>query len=119
MWALSNLTWPSAAASIQTSAETVAAQITTELNSAVALLDAIKADAAYSRHPLSSQAEALLTLRAELDGLLNNGLVITASPYMFEVGTKQSSGQYLNPQTAITTLGGKAAGHRGQKPTNG
>lgn len=107
MWNQSTLTWPASAQAIQTSAETVTAQVTTELSSAVALLDAIKADAAYSRHPLSSQAEALLTLRAELDALLCDGQVITASPYAFQVGNKQSSGQYLNPQSAINVLAKK------------
>ncbi|MFT6986226.1 MAG: hypothetical protein ACJAT7_002049 [Psychromonas sp.] len=118
MWENSLLTWPNAAQVIQTAAEAVTGQTGAEMQAAAALLEARKSDANYSRHPLSVEAEALLGLRADLDILLNQGTVLTASPYQFEVGNIQPSGDYLNPQAAIKTLVNKLGDHVDQnRPT--
>lgn len=103
----SALSWPSAAQTIQTSAESVTDSVDSAMTNAVAKLTAIESEANYSRHPLSSEAESLLGLRAELDALLNQGQVLTASPYQFQVGNQQTSGSYLNPQTALKVLASK------------
>lgn len=105
------LTWPTTAQTIQTSAEAVTNQISTETNSAVAKLTAIQSDAGYSQHPLSAEANALSGLRDDLNSLLNNGTIISATPYQFEVGEQQTTGFYLNPQTAINVLTNKLRDH--------
>lgn len=104
MWIQSQLTWADTAQSIQTSAERVTTQIGTVMNSAVGRLTPLTGEANFSRHPLSSAAENLLGLRTDLEQLLTQGQVLTASPYQFQVGDKQVSGDYFNPQTAINTL---------------
>jgi hypothetical protein len=104
---LSALTWPTSPASIQASAESVTGAVDGAMSAALAKLTAIESDANYGRHPLSTEAEALLGLRTDLDSLLNQGQVLTASLYQFQVGTKQASGHYLNPQTAIKILTAK------------
>jgi hypothetical protein len=103
----SSLTWPTIAHTIQTRAETVTTQISTAMDDAVGKLTALTSEANYSRHDLSHEAEALLNLRDELDALLNQGQVLTASPYQFQVGSEQGAGYYLTPQSAIATLTAK------------
>ena len=104
---LSQLTWPNTAAALQASAETVSASLNSEITAAASKLGAIESDAAYTRHPLSTQAEALAGLRSELNAMRVRGNIITASPYSFQVGSKQATGSYLNPQTALKTLAEK------------
>ncbi|WP_375750958.1 hypothetical protein [Vibrio sp. HN007] len=81
------------------------------MNNAVGRLTALQGDAAYSRHPLSTEAEALLGLRADLELLLSQGTVLSVNPYQFHVGNKLDSGCYLNPQTAIKVLTQKMRDH--------
>ncbi|WP_019615472.1 hypothetical protein [Psychromonas ossibalaenae] len=106
-WVNSLLTWPNAAQSIQTGAETVTTQVGTTMVEATARLTPLVGDANYSRHPLSLEAEALLGLRVDLDALLSQGTVLTVSPYQFQVGDQQTSGAYLNPQQAVNCLADK------------
>ncbi|WP_019615083.1 hypothetical protein [Psychromonas ossibalaenae] len=106
-WVNSPLTWPSVAQSIQTDAETVTTEVGTIMDEATARLTPLISDANYTRHPLSVEAQALLGLRDDLDLLLTQGVVLTASPYQFQVGDQQASGAYLNPQQAVSCLAAK------------
>ena len=105
MWVQTALAWSNKAKFIQTSAEGVTEQVDTTMDAALANLINIESDAGYSPHPLSKDAAALSSLRNDLDNLLNQGQVITASPY--QVGNEQNSGHYLNPQTAVEILTAK------------
>lgn len=107
----SSLMWPNLANDLQESAESVIEQLGANMDGAVARLNAITEDASYARHPLSSIAEAQLGLRADLERLLTQGQVLTASPYQYQVGTQQDSGKYMNPQTAMTILAAKLNDH--------
>lgn len=107
MWTQPPLTWPNSAQAIQTSSESVTNQIGAKMESAVGRLTNLEGDANYGRHPLSTDAEALLELRADLASLLTQGTVLSASPYQFQVGSSFESGHYLNPQAAITVLKAK------------
>lgn len=104
MWTQSQLTWPNTAQTIQTSAEAVTSQVGTAMSEAEGRLTALEGDANFGRHSLSSEAEALLGLRAELNSLLVNGTVLSATPYQFQVGDKLDSGSYLSPTNAVNTL---------------
>ncbi|NAW86326.1 hypothetical protein [Photobacterium halotolerans] len=106
-WQQSSLTWPHSAASIQTQAETVTAEVGNTAAQAAGQLEAIAGKVTFQRHPLSTEAEALLGLRAELNALLQSGTVLTVSPYMHQIGSELQSGRYLNPQQAINHLAGK------------
>lgn len=111
MWQQSSLTWPDSAQAIQSSAVAVTNQIGTSMNSAAGRLTSLESDAQYGRHSLSESAQALLKLRGELESLLVKGTVLSVSPYQFQVGTKFSSGAYLNPQTATKVLVDKLRDH--------
>lgn len=104
MWTQSPLTWPNSAQTIQTSAEAVTSKVGTAMSEAEDRLIALEGDANFGRHSLSSEAEALLGLRAELNSLLVNGAVLSATPYQFQVGDKLDSGSYLSPTNAVKTL---------------
>lgn len=103
-WTLSPITWPTVAQTIQTSAEAVTSQIGTKMSAAQQTLIALEGDANFGRHALSSEAQALLGLRDELNTLLVSGTVITVTPYQFQVGEKLDSGSYLSPTNAVKAL---------------
>ncbi|MGF1696543.1 hypothetical protein L4C54_12785 [Vibrio lamellibrachiae] len=98
------ITWPTSAQTIQTSAETVTDQIGTEMNNALSRLTPLESDANYGRHPLSVEAGALLGLRDDLEALIEQGTVISATPYQYEVGQRVESGHYLTPDNARNLL---------------
>lgn len=97
---MTNLTWPRSAQTIQTSAEQVTDQIGTTMNEAVNRLTPFESDANYGRHSLSSEAEALLSLRGDLESLIEQGTIISATPYQYDVG----QGCVLTPQQARNKL---------------
>ncbi len=104
MWNSTALKWPATTSDIQTGSESITDKIDTEMNSAVERLMSIEGEADFQRHPLGVDADALLSLRASLENLLVQGQVLTATPYQFQVGEKQSSGCYLNPQKAVEVI---------------
>ncbi|PMJ92870.1 hypothetical protein [Vibrio sp. 10N.261.55.A7] len=101
------ITWPTNAQTIQTRAETVTDQIGTEMNNALSRLTTLESDADYGRHPLSVEAGVLNGLRDDLNSLIQQGTVISATPYQYEVGQKLESGYYLTPNNARDTLTAK------------
>lgn len=104
MWKQSLLSWPSRSQIIQTNAETVTDQISTNMNEALNRLTPLKSDANYGRHALSSEAETLLGLRSDLESLIEQGTIISATPYQYDVGQWLESGCVLTPQQARNTL---------------
>ena len=110
-WINTALTWPSSAQTLQTSSESVTNQLATEMNNAVGRLTLLTGDANFQRHPLSVDAEKLLGLRDDLESLLTQGQLLTATPYQFQVGEQQNSGSYLNPQKALEVLCTKLRDH--------
>ena len=104
---MNNLTWPNTAQIIQTNAETVTDQIGTNMNEAVNRLTHLKSDANYGRHALSSEAETLLGLRGDLESLIEQGTIISTSPYQYGVGQRLDSGCVLTPQQARNILAAK------------
>lgn len=103
-WQQCSLNWPPSAASIKQQAESTTAQVAREAMAATERINALASDASYGRHPLSQDAEALLTLRGELNMLMQQGQVLTVHPYHFQVGDRLSSGCYLNPERAQKVL---------------
>jgi uncharacterized coiled-coil protein SlyX len=104
MWTQSPLTWPNTAQTIQTSTEAVTSQVGAAMNDSVNQLTPLISDADFGRHALSTDAEALLGLRDELNTLLNVGTVLTVNPYQFQVGNALDAGEYLSPKTAMDAL---------------
>lgn len=106
-WQHCSLNWPPSAASIQQQAESTTAQVAHEAMAATERINALASDANYGRHTLSQDAEALLTLRGELNMLMQQGQVLTVHPYQFQVGDRLSAGCFLNPKNATATLAEK------------
>ncbi|MDW6094198.1 hypothetical protein [Vibrio rhizosphaerae] len=105
MWTQSSLTWPTSANGIQTRASSVIGQVGADHGEN--RLSALESDAAFSRHPLSPDAQGLLNLRTELDHLLTQGQVLTVTPYQFQVGSESESGEVLDTDVAIKRLAEK------------
>jgi hypothetical protein len=104
-WQTASLTWPTD--SLQASAESVTNQVGSAMNTATGKLAAVSGDASFARNTLSASAVALLGLRSDLELLLNQGTVLSASLYQYQVGSELESGAYLNPQTAVKILAAK------------
>ncbi|EJL6470710.1 hypothetical protein NMR78_003190 [Vibrio cholerae] len=107
MWQNNALTWPASAGLIQTTAETVTQQVGSTMSAATGRLTNLQSDANLGRHPLSAEAEALLNLRGELNTFLNQGTVLSVTPYQFQMGERVESGCYLSPANATKTLAAK------------
>ncbi|MGI2872236.1 hypothetical protein ACRTC7_10805 [Vibrio fluvialis] len=107
MWQSVSLIWPYTASDIQNQAEAVTGQVGQTMADAAGRLANLESDANFGRHDLSIEAEALLGLRAELDSLLIVGVVLSATPYQFQVGDKLDSGSYLSPGNAVKALSAK------------
>ncbi|ENH7109791.1 hypothetical protein ABWJ26_000193 [Vibrio fluvialis] len=107
IWTQRPLIWPNTVETIQTSAEAVTSQVGTAMSEAEGRLTALEGDASFGRHSLSSEAEALLGLRDDLNDLLVSGTVLSVTPYQFQVGDKLDSGSYLSPGNAVKALSAK------------
>lgn len=104
MWKSTPLKWPDAAAAIQSDAEGITQSVREQMDAARERAESLLGDARFERHPLSEEAEALLALRRELEDLVVEGTVLSASPYQFQVGEKLSSGHYLSPVNAVNMV---------------
>ena len=118
-WQQSPLTWPLSAQEIQTRAEVVTSKIASEANQAAGRLTALKDKANYQRDALSTDAESLLTLRAELNALLTIGTVLTVSPYQYDVADSIGLDSYLSATNAVKTLTSKLRDHADKHRPNG
>lgn len=104
MWERASLKWPTAGSQIQASAEGVTESIPNQLFDATTRMKSLTGDASFGRHALSEEAQAILSLRDELDNLTVVGTVISATPYQFQVGERLESGSYLSPANAVKVL---------------
>ncbi|QMV16647.1 hypothetical protein [Vibrio spartinae] len=117
MWTQSSLTWPTSANEIQIRASSVIEQVGADHGEE--RLAALESDAAFGRHPLSQDAQALLNLRTELDRLLSQGQVLTVTPYQFQVGGESESGEILDTDTAVKRLAEKLRDYADMHRPNG
>lgn len=76
-------------------------------NKAVERIQALKGQVTFARHPLSTNAEALLGLRTELDTLLTSVQVLCVHPYQHGIGAVTQAGHHLAPDEAVTVLANK------------
>lgn len=104
MWNQSILTWPSTLTDINTQANGVLDSVPDNQTSALRALQSTAVRAEFERHPLSNEAEALIGLRGELNTLLTQGQMLSATPYQYGVGDSKSTGTVLSPENAIKTL---------------
>jgi hypothetical protein len=106
-WQLVSHQWPESAQAIQTSSELVLNQVNGVMDTAINKVKAIENKVAFTRHPLSSDAESLLAVRQQLDALLVQGQILCVHPYQYLVGTKSDNGDHLSAPVAVQTLANK------------
>ncbi|MCS0406678.1 hypothetical protein ND982_11555 [Vibrio diabolicus] len=106
-WKTASFRWSDSAQKVQTSAESVLTQVEGHSNKAVERIQALKGQVTFARHPLSTNAEALLGLRTELDTLLTSVQVLCVHPYQHGIGAVTQAGHHLAPDEAVTVLANK------------
>ncbi|MCS0029002.1 hypothetical protein R7Q40_11295 [Vibrio sp. 506] len=106
-WKTASFCWSGSTQNIQSSAEAVLTKVEGHSNKTVERIQALKGQVIFARHPLSTNAEALLNLRTELDALLTSGQVLCVHPYQHAIGTVTNSGNHLTPDEAVTVLANK------------
>lgn len=110
--------WPSQAQTIQTQSVHVLGQVGDVMNASVSRMAGLANQVSVKRHPLSQEAEAIRSLRGELEQLLCQGQVLSVHPYQYQVGHKVESGHHLSPDVAVQALAAKLMdGNDKQKPT--
>ncbi len=105
-WTNSNASWPASAEAINSSADSVLSQVETAMSEAVGRLTETEGKVSYTRHDLSGDAEALLSLRADLNNLLVSAKTVTVTPAVFGLDENKNDG-YLSAQAAIAALAAK------------
>lgn len=106
-WQTASHQWPDSTQAIQTQSETVLKQVAGKMDESANRVETLASKVALARHPLSTEAESLLHLRAELESLMCKGQILCVHPYQYQVGNQVESGQHLSPDTAIETLRAK------------
>lgn len=104
-WQNANASWPDSAQAIQDNADTVLSQVGGVMSDALGRVSATQAKVSLSRNDLSSEAEALLTLRSDLNNLLVSAKTLTVTPDVHGL----SENGYLSTQQAINALSTKLA----------
>lgn len=104
-WLNVNASWPESAQAIQQSAEGVLSQVGAVMSEAINKVSATEAKVNINRHDLSTEAEALLNLRTELNNLLVQAKTLTVTPAVYGLGDDG----FLSTQQAINTLAAKLA----------
>ncbi|MDW1940884.1 hypothetical protein R7Q10_02580 [Vibrio sp. Vb0599] len=106
-WKTASFCWSGSTQNIQSSAEAVLTKVEGHSNKAVERIQALKGQVTFARHPLSTNAEALLGLRTELDTLLTSVQVLCVHPYQHGIGAVTQAGHHLAPDEAVTVLANK------------
>lgn len=106
-WQNASYQWPDSTQAIQTQSETVLNQVAGKMNESANRVKTLASKVDLARHPLSTEAESLLHLRAELESLMCKGQILCVHPYQYQVGNQVESGHHLSPDTAIETLRAK------------
>lgn len=104
-WQNVNASWPDSAQAIQDNADTVLSQVGGVMSDALGRVSATQAKVSLSRNDLSSEAEALLNLRSDLNNLLVSAKTLTVTPDVHGL----SENGYLSTQQAINALSAKLA----------
>lgn len=99
-WLNSTASWPASAKAITNAADTVLSQVGAAMSGAVSRITAVNSKVSYTKHDLSSDAQALLSLRTDLNNLLANAKTLTVTPSVFAHGDNG----YLSAQAAINGL---------------
>lgn len=102
-WLNANANWPASAQAISDSTAEVLNQVGGVMSDAIGRVAATEAKVTISRHDLSSEAEALLNLRAELNNLMVQAKTLTVTPAVYGLG----SDGFLSTQQAINALAAK------------
>jgi len=106
-WQPASHQWPESAQAIQSSSDSVLNQVNGVMDSAINKVKAVENKVAFSRHPLSNDAESLLSNRKKLDALLVQGQISCVHPYQHQVGSKNENGDHLSVSVAVQTLANK------------
>lgn len=106
-WQNASYQWPDSTQAIQTQSETVLNQVAGKMNESANRVKTLASKVELARHPLSTEAENLLHLRAELESLMCKGQIVCVHPYQYQVGNQVESGHHLSPDIAIETLRAK------------
>lgn len=104
-WLNVNASWPQSAQAIKQSAEGILSQVGAVMSEAINKVSATEAKVNINRHDLSTEAEALLNLRTELNNLLVQAKTLTVTPAVYGLGDDG----FLSTQQAINTLAAKLA----------
>jgi len=104
-WLNVNASWPESAQAIQDSADEVLNQVGGVMDGAISRVAATEAKVTINRHDLSTEAEALLNLRTELNNLLVQAKTLTVTPAVYGLGDDG----FLSTQQAINALAAKLA----------
>jgi hypothetical protein len=102
-WLNVNANWPASAQAIQDSAAAVLSQVDGAMSDAIGRISATNTKVSYTRHDLSSDAEALLNLRTELNNMLVQAKTLTVTPAVHGLGDNG----FLSTQQAINALAAK------------
>lgn len=106
-WQCASHQWPDSAQAIQSQSETVLNQMAGKMDESANRVTTLAEKVELVRHPLSTEAESLLHLRAELESLMCKGQILCIHPYQYQVGDKVGSGHHLPPDRAIEILSAK------------
>lgn len=104
-WLNVNASWPESAQAIQDSADEVLNQVGGVMDGAISRVAATEAKVTINRHDLSTEAQALLNLRTELNNLLVQAKTLTVTPAVYGLGDDG----FLSTQQAINALAAKLA----------
>ncbi|WP_153446924.1 hypothetical protein [Vibrio algicola] len=103
-WKNTDIQWPATANTIQQQAEGVLANVASDMQTNLGGLQSAAGSVTFAKGALSGDANALLNLRAQLNGLLVRGQVLTVHPYQYGIGQQQESGVFLSAQNAVNGL---------------
>ncbi|SGY96079.1 hypothetical protein [Moritella viscosa] len=106
-WNAASYQWSESAQAIQTSSESVLNQVNGVMDTALDNVKAIENKVAFSRHPLSNDAESLLANRQQFDALLVQGQILCVHPYQYQVGSENENGDHLSAPVAVQILANK------------
>lgn len=104
-WVNANASWPPSAQAIQDSTDGVLSQVGGVLSDGLGRVAATQAKVSLNRHDLSTDAEALLSLRSNLNNLLVQAKTLTVTPAVYGLGDDG----FLSTQQAINALAAKLA----------
>ncbi|WP_348731838.1 hypothetical protein [Rheinheimera texasensis] len=102
-WLNANANWPASAQAISDSTAEVLNQVGGVMSDAIGRVAATEAKITISRHDLSSEAEALLNLRSQLNDLMVEAKTLTVTPAVYGLGNDG----FLSTQQAINALAAK------------